>query len=522
MSSDEPKGLGIVNSKHSDISFGNFNPNAPADGVDGSNPCAVGESSVVDPGDIFYSYRDFATVPVEKSNDDDTPNSLAAQKCPAKLATMLQDADLRHCLTWLPHGRSWKVTNRELFSEHGLPRYFGHKNFASFVRIINAWGFRRITKGADRDSYYHEFFLRGRPDLHDKMRRLSASHRKTPISKEEKTPDFYQLAKTSPLPDVPHTNTSGGPIVPNPRNSSTKIEPIMAGTAGVPPAATANYSALYSGNLQHSSGIKPFFPGNTMNSQMLSMLANESNHINSSLNAYAWTPRGSSTQAAIRLGQPADLASLSSRAMDGFDSRRLGQRVHSAAFLGRDSVLSQPPTVSVPGVSKLQRDNEELRQRIQQLEQGQSQGELGKKLQRDNEALRRRVEQLEGRQSQGEGGQGQGREPGGNQTKDPVMFQELQIQSLQRDIDSMRGSNNPNLQMNMGQHGMRSQYGEGGGGDATSYIRLGSGGSQGEMNPEEVLLRAMQMQSNQGLGSTNQQQQLQQGQGGPYGDNARL
>ena len=56
----------------------------------------------------------------------------------------------------MPHGRSWRVLNRDLFAEHALPSYFGHKNYASFVRIVNAWGFRRITRGADRDSYYHE------------------------------------------------------------------------------------------------------------------------------------------------------------------------------------------------------------------------------------------------------------------------------------------------------------------------------------------------------------------------------
>ena len=61
-----------------------------------------------------------------------------------------------HIISWLPHGRSWKIYNRDMFQEIALPRYFGHKNYASFVRIVNAWGFRRVTSGLDRDSYYHE------------------------------------------------------------------------------------------------------------------------------------------------------------------------------------------------------------------------------------------------------------------------------------------------------------------------------------------------------------------------------
>ncbi|KAL7535095.1 hypothetical protein ACHAWF_005056, partial [Thalassiosira exigua] len=69
---------------------------------------------------------------------------------------MLSDQDMSSAIVWLPHGRSWRVVNREVFAKLCLPRYFGHKNHSSFVRIVNAWGFRRITRGPDRDSYFHE------------------------------------------------------------------------------------------------------------------------------------------------------------------------------------------------------------------------------------------------------------------------------------------------------------------------------------------------------------------------------
>lgn len=101
----------------------------------------------------------------------------------------------------MPHGRSWKILNRDLFSTYALPRYFGHTNHASFVRVVNAWGFRRIITGPDRDSYYHELFLRGKPNLYTQMKRLPNSQKKTPVNKEDKCPDFYELCKTSPLPE---------------------------------------------------------------------------------------------------------------------------------------------------------------------------------------------------------------------------------------------------------------------------------------------------------------------------------
>ena len=91
-----------------------------------------------------------------------------------------------------------------------------------------------MVRGPDKDSYYHgklrstilrryylqastssdtqrllklcpilaELFLRGRPDLHIRMKRLSADHRKTPQNKEDKCPDFVELSKTSPLPHI--------------------------------------------------------------------------------------------------------------------------------------------------------------------------------------------------------------------------------------------------------------------------------------------------------------------------------
>lgn len=160
---------------------------------------------------------------------------------------MLNDPDLSAIIIWMPHGRSWKILNRQMFSGFALPRYFGHSNYASFVRIVNAWGFRRISKGIDRDTYYHELFLRSKPQLHDRMKRLPSCHRKTPVDKEDTCPDFYELSKNSPLPDVswtPRGQAVGGvlptPAVPASGGAFPQLNPTnaMAGGAFHMPGAT--------------------------------------------------------------------------------------------------------------------------------------------------------------------------------------------------------------------------------------------------------------------------------------------
>lgn len=54
--------------------------------------------------------------------------------------------------------------------------------------------------------------MRGKPELHERMKRLSKAIRKSPVDKEHKCPDFYELAKISPLPEVTFGRSSGGAL----------------------------------------------------------------------------------------------------------------------------------------------------------------------------------------------------------------------------------------------------------------------------------------------------------------------
>ena len=74
---------------------------------------------------------------------------------PEKLHAILSNPLFSSIISWLPHGRSWKVLQPELFEKEIIPRYYRHRSLASFMRQVNGWGFHRIKQGADRNSYYH-------------------------------------------------------------------------------------------------------------------------------------------------------------------------------------------------------------------------------------------------------------------------------------------------------------------------------------------------------------------------------
>lgn len=116
---------------------------------------------------------------------------------PAKLHAMLSQKEYKDYISWMPHGRSWRIHKPEAFEMYVIPNFFIQCKLSSFIRQANGWGFRRITKGTDRNSYYHKYFLRGRLSLCHKMFR----HKKKPSDKQDQ-PDFYRMSQLDPLPEV--------------------------------------------------------------------------------------------------------------------------------------------------------------------------------------------------------------------------------------------------------------------------------------------------------------------------------
>jgi HSF-type DNA-binding len=155
------------------------------------------EEKVLKPFPFFY-YLDFSTqvdpdplIPV--TSPGRVPNF------PAKMHSILSRPDLADLVAWMPHGRSWRVLKPREFEISVIPTYFEHAKFSSFIRQANGWGFRRITQGRDRNSYYHEQFLRGLPHLCKMMKRPGVSEKQA--SDPEHEPDFYKIDEEHPVPE---------------------------------------------------------------------------------------------------------------------------------------------------------------------------------------------------------------------------------------------------------------------------------------------------------------------------------
>lgn len=121
---------------------------------------------------------------------------------PVKLHRILSSKRFEDVIAWLPHGRAFRILHPKSFEQRVIPLFFRHGKYASFVRQINGWGYRRITSGPDYGAYYHELFLRGMPHLCERIRRPPPGGvRKNKKENNADPPDFYKISAEFPLPN---------------------------------------------------------------------------------------------------------------------------------------------------------------------------------------------------------------------------------------------------------------------------------------------------------------------------------
>ena len=122
-------------------------------------------------------------------------NRTSLEQFPEKMHKLLSDAEekgLQDVVSWMPHGRSFKVHQKDKFLEIAS-EYFSQTKLSSFQRQLTLYGFKRITNGPDKGSYYHELFLRSRLDLSLKIKRLKLKGHKRLKDNPQQEPKFYEM-----------------------------------------------------------------------------------------------------------------------------------------------------------------------------------------------------------------------------------------------------------------------------------------------------------------------------------------
>jgi len=120
---------------------------------------------------------------------------------PVVLHQILSEPKFHDIITWLPHGRSFKVLDRDKFIDDVAHEFFSFNKYRSFSRQLNLWGFSRISEGCDHGSYYHKYFHRGLPQLVYKIKRTLRCGKTTYIPPPP--PDLDEISKVCALPAPP-------------------------------------------------------------------------------------------------------------------------------------------------------------------------------------------------------------------------------------------------------------------------------------------------------------------------------
>lgn len=97
---------------------------------------------------------------------------------------------------WSNDGERIVVTNPERLASEVLPYYFNHSQYASWVRALNAYNFRKARPG----QWFHPMFVRGRPESLKHIVRKQPGSRKAASLANRSTQLAVRVPQRNPSP----------------------------------------------------------------------------------------------------------------------------------------------------------------------------------------------------------------------------------------------------------------------------------------------------------------------------------
>lgn len=95
---------------------------------------------------------------------------------PEKLHRLLLEVEAAgraDVISFVAGGRAFAIHKPEKFFKEIVPLYFRQSRLSSFKRQLNLYGFELINTGPARGGYYHELFVKDRPEFCRRMRRVA-------------------------------------------------------------------------------------------------------------------------------------------------------------------------------------------------------------------------------------------------------------------------------------------------------------------------------------------------------------
>jgi HSF-type DNA-binding len=95
---------------------------------------------------------------------------------PEKLHRLLLEVEAAgrgDVISFVANGRAFAIHKPDKFFKEIVPLYFRQSRLSSFKRQLNLYGFELINTGPARGGYYHELFVKERPELCRRMRRVA-------------------------------------------------------------------------------------------------------------------------------------------------------------------------------------------------------------------------------------------------------------------------------------------------------------------------------------------------------------
>jgi len=121
---------------------------------------------------------------------------------PGKLRNMLdsvQGLGLAHGISWVSDGCAFAIHDPNVYMTEIAPRFFRKQtHLRSFHRQLSIWGFTRLETGAGgRGVWFHKNFIRTKPELITRIKRVPVKHATQPKTTE---------AELSSNPTMDYTN----------------------------------------------------------------------------------------------------------------------------------------------------------------------------------------------------------------------------------------------------------------------------------------------------------------------------